>query len=271
MTDTPVPDTDRTPQRFTGFVPELSRDPFGHGELPIPGASPLPARLMQPHLGEILDQGEIASCASNSFAGALAHRARMQGNVDAALPSRALLYRQARCIQVGKTAGLPIGGVRFSECAVALEHYGFCDEKWDPYEPAEIAKNPDRDSLMQAYMYAHDQRGKAKMHPVDPSKIREHLIAGHALVTGFEIDGSFHAASMAEPWRLSDRTGDYHAVRIVGYDVDGVVILNSWGLGWGENGLAKVTYDTIESGLGVWAVEWVPSFSENNPLAGAAS
>ncbi|RMG92018.1 MAG: peptidase C1, partial [Candidatus Dadabacteria bacterium] len=53
------------------------------------------------------------------------------------------------------------------------------------------------------------------------------------------------------PWR-PDRVGG-HAFAIVGYDERGFWIQNSWGAGWGQGGLALVTYDDwFENAMDVW-------------------
>lgn len=66
-----------------------------------------------------------------------------------------------------------------------------------------------------------------------------------------------------------------HAFAIVGYDLEGLWIQNSWGRGWGLNGFAHITYDDwFENGYDCWVVRMgVPTRSvalEKGGLLGKA-
>lgn len=56
------------------------------------------------------------------------------------------------------------------------------------------------------------------------------------------------------PWPAGPDDG--HAFAIVGYDDDGFIVQNSWGNGWGTQGLAILTYeDWIEHGYDCWVAQ----------------
>jgi hypothetical protein len=87
------------------------------------------------------------------------------------------------------------------------------------------------------------------------------LVAMHAAIT--EVGILYATARVHAGWQAVKR-GDKeivyspdligaHAFAIVGYDREGFWIQNSWGPGWGSQGLARVSYgDWLENGTDVW-------------------
>jgi hypothetical protein len=55
------------------------------------------------------------------------------------------------------------------------------------------------------------------------------------------------------PWSSRHKALGGHAMAIVGYTKNGFVVMNSWGLHWGYDGLAILTYDDwLANGMDVW-------------------
>ena len=53
-------------------------------------------------------------------------------------------------------------------------------------------------------------------------------------------------------WLGSDLLG-YHAVPLIGYNNTGFIVKNSWGIGWGNNGIATLPYEeAVDSILEAW-------------------
>ena len=66
-----------------------------------------------------------------------------------------------------------------------------------------------------------------------------------------------HYNSSAEFWRPThpDSKCNYHAVLIVGYSLDGVQILNSWGNRWADEGFTLMKWEDWPCVREIWSVE----------------
>ena len=62
------------------------------------------------------------------------------------------------------------------------------------------------------------------------------------ILTRLDVDDSFRDRNRdtLDDYRRGEPAG--HAVAIVGYDADGVIIRNSWGTGWGDGGFKHATW-----------------------------
>jgi len=104
------------------------------------------------------------------------------------------------------------------------------------------------------------------------------LVSMHSAIT--EV-GTLYATSMVHSGWMDVKTGDKfikympgqvggHAFAIVGYDRDGFWIQNSWGPGWGDGGLARVSYsDWLENGSDVWVARLGAPIHLEQPEAAA--
>lgn len=78
-------------------------------------------------------------------------------------------------------------------------------------------------------------------------QIKQAICAGHPVFFAMSVDASYQHYS-GGLWRgMSGPSMGGHAQCIVGYDEDGVIVANSWGLGWGEGGLSRISWDAIAS------------------------
>lgn len=105
------------------------------------------------------------------------------------------------------------------------------------------------------------------------------LVAMHAALS--EVGILFATAGVHTGWQeLANGGSDIpfsqvpiggHAFAIVGYDQDGFWIQNSWGTGWGDKGLARLSYDDwLANGSDVWVAALGAPVRFNRPFAGAA-
>ncbi len=87
------------------------------------------------------------------------------------------------------------------------------------------------------------------------------LVAMHSAIS--EVGVLYGTARVHQGWMdvkpgdedivFKDGTVGGHAFAIVGYDMQGIWIQNSWGPGWGSGGLARVSYDDwLANGTDVW-------------------
>jgi hypothetical protein len=86
--------------------------------------------------------------------------------------------------------------------------------------------------------------------------VRQALASGKPVVGGWYVDAAFLAEDGPA---LIDAPGNAvggHAMVLDGYNQDGTFnLLNSWGLGWRQEGRARVTEAFVEAALDLWAID----------------
>jgi C1A family cysteine protease len=226
------------------------------------------------------DQGGIGSCTANAGVGmAEYYEKRAFGkHLDA---SRLFLYKVTR--NLAELQGDSGAYIRSTMGALVL--FGVPPEKYWPY--TDKAVEFDREPSAFCYSFAENYRSiKYFRHdPADLSKVevlgsvRRSLAAGIPSMLGFTVYGSIAQAKGTGkiPFpTMNDRVLGGHAVLAVGYDdkvevrnADGgdptegaLLIRNSWGEGWGDEGYGWLPYEYVLKELSVdfWSMlkqEWV--------------
>ena len=210
----------------------------------------------------IEDQGKLGSCTANAGVGLLEYyERRAYGRyLDG---SRLFLYKVTRAL-LGKKGDT---GAHLRTTMKAIALFGVPPEKYWPYNISEFDNEPS------SFCYAFAGNYKAiqyyRLDPVGSStkesldRIKTNLSAGLPSMFGFSVFSSIP--------KVGDHTGDIpfpgsndsliggHAIVAVGYDdkkkigksKGALMIRNSWGTDWGENGYGWLPYDYVESGLAV--------------------
>jgi C1A family cysteine protease len=195
----------------------------------------------------VLDQGQLGSCASNAASNAL-RRLLRQEKLREWQPSRLYLYWNTR---VGVELGAPgdDSGVCIRDVCKAISKYHACDEMLWPYAIEKFAVSPP----LAAYKNAALHKGVAYQYvPVSVPAVRAVLAAGHPIIAGIQLFESFESQAVAASGVVplpgaGEKALGGHAVLICGYDdVAGTfLVLNSWGVGWGQHGYFTIPYAYI--------------------------
>jgi C1A family cysteine protease len=228
----------------------------------------------------IEDQGQIGSCTAHAGAGIIEYYERKSfgRHIDA---SRLFLYKITRNLM--KIKGDTGAYLRTTMGAMVL--FGVPPEDYWPYTDEE--KKFDQEPP--AFCYAFAQNYQAlKYFRHDPSgtrgeeilkKVKTYLSKGHPAMFGFTVYNSIeqanHTGRIPFP-SPKERIEGGHAVVVVGYDdkmkiknkygkietTGALLIRNSWGKGWGEEGYGWLTYEYILRGLAedFWSIikkEWI--------------
>jgi C1A family cysteine protease len=244
-------------------------------------ASKLPASVdLRQWCSPIEDQGDLGSCTAQAGAGVIEYyeRKAFGRHTDT---SRLFLYKATRNLM--KAKGDTGGYLRTTIGAMVL--FGVPPEEYWPYTDDE--KKFDKEPNAFTYAFAANfQTIKYFRHdPPDrtPAKVltqlKTYLAKGHPAMFGFTVYNSIDQAE--ETGRIpypskKERIEGGHAIVAVGYNdkikiknthddketTGALLIRNSWGKSWGEDGYGWLPYDYVRKGLAedFWSIlkkEWI--------------
>lgn len=245
-------------------------------------AKKIPAKVdLRKWCSPIEHQGNIGSCTAQSGVGILEYfEKRSFGKIIDA--SRLFLYKTTRNLM--KETGDCGGFLRYTMGAMAL--FGLPPEEYWPYDEDQFDEEPP------AFCYSYAQNYQSlQYYRHDPSEtprktilesVKTHLAAGLPSMFGFTVYSSYVQADkngMIPYPTKNERIAGGHAIVAVGYDdklkiknenpggsetTGAILIRNSWGKEWGEQGCGWLPYEYILKGVADewWSLiknEWIES------------
>jgi C1A family cysteine protease len=231
-------------------------------------ADNLPATVdLRPWCSPVEDQGMLGSCTANAGVGIIEYyeRKAFGRHTDS---SRLFLYKVTRNLM--KAKGDTGAYLRTTTGAMVL--FGVPPEEYWPYTDDEKAFDLEPNAFTYAFA-ANYQTLKYFRH--DPprtepgkllNKLKTYLAKGHPAMFGFTVYNSIEQADKTGciPYPSSkEKIEGGHAVVAIGYDdkmkiknkhnkaetTGALLIRNSWGESWGEDGYGWLPYEYIRKGL----------------------
>lgn len=244
-------------------------------------AKSLPASVdLRQWCSPVEDQKKLGSCTANTGVGVIEYYERKSfgRHIDA---SRLFLYKVTRNLM--KQSGDTGAFLRSTMGAMVL--FGTPPEDYWPYTDDE--KGFDREPPAFCYACAqnyqtiqyfrHDPPGTKAEEVL--GRVKTYLSKGHPAMFGFTVYNSIEQAEKTGKIPLpapKEKIEGGHAIVTVGYDdkmkiknsfgkvetTGALLIRNSWGKGWGEEGYGWLPYDYLLKGLAedFWSVlkkEWI--------------
>ena len=214
-----------------------------------------PSVDLREYVVRVYDQGHLHSCTANVLCAAYSLDLKKQeltlGNCCYFVfnPSRLFLYYNTREREGETRRDL---GASIRECVKALNCKGVCKESDWPYDISHYDTNPPP----RCYESAEGNTlCEYKRLNQDIDQLRACLKDDCPFVFGFRVYQSFHdranshagMMSMPTDYEISSHPLGKHAAVAVGYDDRNrrIIVLNSWGRDWGNNGYFFMPYDFI--------------------------
>lgn len=208
----------------------------------------------------IEDQGSLGSCTANAGVGMLEYYERQTSgkHLDG---SRLFLYKVTRELEGVKGDD----GAYLRDTMKAMVLFGVPPEKYWPYHIAKFNDEPSN------FCYSFAQNYQAlKYYRLDPAgstptatlaAIKKYLAASLPAMFGFSVYSSIPVSGDGKGEIPFPAAGDTHegghAVLAVGYDDNkkigntkgALLIRNSWGAQWGDQGYGWLPYEYVKQGL----------------------
>lgn len=229
------------------------RDLYYKSEAAI-AAQKLPKAIdLRPYCSAVVDQGELGSCTANAIVSGLREYLDIRSDGDGCCAerlSRLFLYWHERKLEgtIDQDAGATIrSGMK------VLNKIGVCPERLHPYDITKFRDMPSEQAEAEAVSY----RIESYRRIIGLGGVKAALAEGKPVVLGFLVYESFESDKVGRtgkvtmPDVLREQVLGGHAVLAVGYR-DGwmgrgeVIIRNSWGTEWGDQGYCYFPYKMFE-------------------------
>jgi C1A family cysteine protease len=196
---------------------------------------------------EIYDQGQTNSCTANALCAAYSILNILNGNPPISL-SRLFIYYNSRLCDNSQSTDT---GANLYNCFLMMQLNGCCLESLWLFDKNNITVQPSMECYTQALKHCAQQHSLLNPRNI-LNEIRECLANNKPVVIGISIYESFITNEVAMtgfiplPAQTEKLLGG-HALVAIGYDdvLQGIIVQNSWGSTWGQQGYSYLPYAYI--------------------------
>ena len=198
-----------------------------------------PSRDWTPELDEVLDQGSTNACVAHALSNVTYLAGKAQRNPIPRI-SRRWSYAVGRWVDSPNV--LIDDGTRPRAMMIGSQEHGLVSERRLPWDPARVNASADftidlDQSGQEAYL-----TGYYRVSGDVATLCRTAIDKGHFPMLAMVVHASFQDVDASGDVYDEPRGGELgrHMVSLVGYRPGSILLLNSWGTGWGQNGLCWV-------------------------------
>jgi C1A family cysteine protease len=243
-------------RRRYNWIPDLpdQRDLLFRKVMAPPAKLPRAVDL-RAHCPPVVNQGQIGSCTGNSLAGLIGYlelRELKSGGPEVFTKgkfspiSRLFIYYNERALEGTVDSD---HGAQLRDGVKSLLNDGFCRESTWKYGESQVLKKPSAQAYTEATKHKISQY--VRLSTLD--EMRHCLASNFPFVFGFTVYESFETAEVKKTGIMpmpeaAERVLGGHAVMAVGYDdaKRHLIIRNSWGTSWGQDGHFLMPYAYIQ-------------------------
>jgi C1A family cysteine protease len=193
------------------------------------------------------EQGDLGSCTAHAAGAAAMFLDVYDHDMPVVVPARLFIYYATRSLEGTQKTDV---GASIRSTVKAIVTWGYPPEdKW-PYNIERFAVRPSDDVIALAAkerIKTYQRLGR------DLDEFRESLAEGYPIIIGFSVFSSIYGRNVKKTGvipvpKAGENLEGGHAVLVVGYDDTkrALIIRNSWGEDWGEEGYGYLPYRYIE-------------------------
>jgi len=201
---------------------------------------------LRPFDSPILDQGHEGSCTGHALVGACQYL-ELKDKIPFVALSRQFIYFSERFLEgtIKEDSGAQIrNGIK------GLKRWGVCTEDLWPYDKSNMMVTPPDP----AYADALHRRIAVYAKIKTPDEMKACLFAGFPFVGGFPVFESMETPQCMSTGIIpipqdGEKVLGGHAIMIVGFTNDHLIVRNSWGTAAGDKGYFYMPFWFVENGL----------------------
>ena len=215
---------------------------------PIKTKAPLPEKYINTNIQEIENQYSLGSCVANACVSSL----EMMHTFKKLNLSRLFMYYNLRK-DYANLIGKDIGSYTRDAYKYANK-YGICSEEAYPY----IIENVHNVPPQEAYDAANFKVLKYERINKIVNDVKDAVFKNNAVIISMQLGKTFYSVKGPldkQNYKAISATNTSiggHAMSVVGWDLNGFIIENSWGDKWGDKGLFLLKYDVFDAD--VWDI-----------------